>query len=531
MIIKRLKASMCVLTIAISSLINIRDIKAVEAVDKQLLLKAQSVDLANEIGEIFNLNPRFIFSIWYVESGLDLSYSGDTPNIYSDLMGEETYKEYFRGKDVYKGRVNTGDKIAVGPFQYYTTWIDEELSYIYIPKRLNKPAVHKQSGHMVKFDSNLGFNRPHPLYLPDAMFNNARIISEYMKNHTTYAAIDERFNSLPNEIKEQILFIYAGDRYHGDLHTSDNYKNGNIMHNSLVSLYIDIYEKYGTLTGFFDGDRSKTRRLIMGDTDSSPNKGWTGRTNKETIIKGNRFSGTLLEEMSKPGAGKYNYLSMFDKVNNKDTKTNNRFGVAYGFEAMNGGFYYYDKWVEETSHIDLDKPIGESSNELDGARLFVDSKTIGNKGEPGKGLLRVTNYNKDDKSIRVGLDEYLGELGEIKGLLKVYPVKNCLILDIGENSTDGKYIKYQVKSNKDIYEITYKHLAIINSNIEKGNSIKSDVYLGLSGDSGEVKKPALGIQVIKNGKPINPLEIYGYKPNLPTKDRVLWLEKHGFVIE
>lgn len=508
--------------------INTYGVEDTKIDNKQELLKAQAIQLADEVGNIVGLDPRYIFAIWFVESGLELDYQGDMPDVYTDLASVNDFKQYFTKEDIYNGKVKTYEKIAIGPLQYYTTWINEELKYTFISEELGKQAVYKENGHMARYDEKLGFNRPHPLYLPDAMFNVGMLITDYMKNHTGVAALDKRFNTLPPEVKEQILFIYAGDRYHGDMQTAENYKNANQMHKALVSFYIDIYEKYGSLTNFFDGDRSKIRRIVMGDIDNSPNRGWTGKTNTPTKIGDREFNRTLLQEMTEYTKTGYNYLSLFENINNKSNATNNRFGVAYGFEAMNGGFYYYDQWKKDTVNVDLKRT---ESNKISGIRLFIDKKTIGSINEKGRGQLRVTNYNKETKEIKIGLDEYYGELGTIKGLLKVYPVKDAKVVSVGKNDTDGNYITFTFNELKDTYEVTYKHLSLIDKSLKKGSGLNKETVIGVTGHSGKIKKASLGIAVKKNSEPINPLELYGLNTKDSKEKQSEWLNRYGFILE
>ena len=197
-----------------------------------------------------------------------------------------------------------------------------------------KPVATKVEEASSVKDS-LGFNRPHPMFLPDAMYNAARVVQGHMLSghgssslkHQNLVKRDARWDKLPEEVKKQILFIYGVDRYHGDTNA-----NNPDMHEAYVSLYIDIYQTYGSLD-FLKSPSKDARYVIAGEN-------WDGILKKSRTINGRTYNKTLIQEMDE----KYNrnYLETYQK-----TTGNFRIGVFYGMEALSMGTYYWEKWNKE----------------------------------------------------------------------------------------------------------------------------------------------------------------------------------------
>lgn len=79
------------------------------------------------------------------------------------------------------------------------------------------------------------------------------------------------------------------------------------------------------------------------------------------------------------------------------------------------------------------------------------------------------------------------------------------VAEVGEDETNGKYIR--VRSGK--YEAVYAHCYKII--VKEGQNVTQGEVLGETGDTGIVSGPHLHFEILKDGKPVSPTElITGY---------------------
>lgn len=76
-----------------------------------------------------------------------------------------------------------------------------------------------------------------------------------------------------------------------------------------------------------------------------------------------------------------------------------------------------------------------------------------------------------------------------------------VVLKVGEDEINGKYIR--VKNGK--YEIIYAHCYKVN--VSEGQKVKQGEIIGETGDTGLVSGPHLHFEVRMNGEPVSPMEI------------------------
>lgn len=314
--------------------------------DPDLRKKAQILELARDVAPLVGMKPEMIFAIAYVESGLNFTYSSNTPDIYTQLVTSAGKDSWFTGGDIRHGKVQyQGHDKAIGPFQFETEYIDGEMTHVFTPSVHGGPLEQAVRSHMEIKDSSLDISRPHPLFLPDAMFNAGKIFEKHMNTYRPTAQADSRFGSLPQEIQDQIVYIYACDRYRGTIGTSS--KNGIPMHKAMVSFYIDVYQTYGGLTEFYDGSKENTRAICMGtNIGGSSGSNWDGVLQSPVSVNGRNHSESLLKEMTDKTSTGLNYMNLFNQVKSGGSMMF-RFGVGYGFEALNGGFSIYNDWDKE----------------------------------------------------------------------------------------------------------------------------------------------------------------------------------------
>lgn len=357
--------------------------------DPKLRLKAEFIELANEIALVYpGITPQMVFGVAFTEDDLSLDFSGNTASIYKDLeyakkgYGKPHEDGYFTGGSKnntnYKTgqvKVTNGNGIGIGTFQFHTDYIGGELKTIYNSKVMNngEATLGNPGGPTDMLDANLGFYRPHPLFIPDAMYNVMYKVHDRMydghqakdKEHPTLCAKDKRWSKLPVEIQNQILFFYAADAYHGDTNAS----NGNpALHDLYGTFLMDIYETYGSLTFISTDSKATIRSIVVGGKD------WDGVLKSPITFNGKTWTKSLMQEMD----SKYNrgYVELY----NKTISNGFRIGAFYGLEALNGGTYTYNLWSKEVR----DALINEGKLNPDGSL----PSTGGDQDKP-KGLTAV----------------------------------------------------------------------------------------------------------------------------------------------
>lgn len=133
----------------------------------ELKLKAQILELTKEVAAYTKVSAENLFAIFYAEHGATVHYSGSIPDIYTNLVCAYEYSSYFDGGDVNLGKIDTTSNIKYGPMGILATNLTSEFKTGY-----NAIATGKQGTFTANVMSNTNgdFARPHPLYLPDAMY-------------------------------------------------------------------------------------------------------------------------------------------------------------------------------------------------------------------------------------------------------------------------------------------------------------------------------------------------------------------------
>ena len=336
--------------------------------DPKLKVRAQVIELAKEIGEMLNCDPRIPFMMAQAESSLRFDYddyeNSTNPDVYRDLIRSVTVvrwdkngrkittteKDHFVNNNMKIGPVlkdkawSAGYDMALGPFQFETKYVDNEVAYIYNPKASGNQSVSKKVKNMSQLDSTLGINRPNAMYMPDAMYNVTLKLVGKMNESRSICERDPRWKDTPKDIQDIILFNYAADAYRGTMNT--DYKNGADMHKAMVSFYLDIYEVYGS---FDFMAYTNNRPLIMGTQRPNGRNGWDdwdGTLDSPITVGGKTYTKSLLQEMTEKTKTGYNYLELFNKIENNthsERATYNKLGLAHGMRGL-AGARTFDEW-------------------------------------------------------------------------------------------------------------------------------------------------------------------------------------------
>lgn len=427
--------------------------------DPKLKVRAQVIELANEIGKKLNCDPRIPFMMAQAESSLRFDYTHyentTNPDIYRDLIRSvsvvrwdkngnkitTTEKDHFVNGDMRIGPVlhnkawNSGYDMALGPFQFETKYVDNEVGYIYSPVASGEQSVSKKVKNMSQYDSNLGMNRPNAMYLPDAMYNVTLKLVGKMNESRGICEKDPRWKNTPKEIQDIILFNYAADAYRGTMKA--DYKNGADMHKAMVSFYLDIYEVYGS---FDFMSYSNNRPLIMGTQRPNGRNGWDdwdGTLDGTLTVGGKTYTKSLLQEMTEKTKTGYNYMQLFNKIINhthSERATYNKLGLAHGMRGL-AGARTYDEW----------------SNQVKQA-LIDEGKWNPNPSKPGglsdlqKKIVEIANdvYVKAPPYVSGGED--LNGM-DCSGL--VYYVYNQAGLSLPRSTANDYYTKHSLKISKE----------------------------------------------------------------------------------
>lgn len=204
--------------------------------DPQLKLRAQYIEICNKAAASagVGIDGAWIMGVGARESGGgQYRYSVSNPDMYKDLVMLDSFCGTFancswlkggkshiaggtvsNGKDMgspYTGMFTAehyktfGGDHAVGPFGFEILYLTNSNSY----------KFSETSRSSVAMDSALGFNRPNPLYVPDAIQNNVMLHLEKLKaipsNCKTLNSAD--FKSLSDRNKAIVKFSLAGSMY------------------------------------------------------------------------------------------------------------------------------------------------------------------------------------------------------------------------------------------------------------------------------------------------------------------------------
>lgn len=528
--------------------------------DPELRRKAEFLELANEIADRFDkMTPQMIFGIAWVENSLSLDFTKATDSIYKDLetIGE-TDSRFFdsSGKVLVNGVgesakcVHDGDHKALGTFQFWCKGINGESSQSYNSKAMTGgEAKVNVVGFATKNDDSLGFKRPNPFFLPDAMFNATRVVEGHMltghgmkKNmHKTLVVKDPRWASLPQKIQDEIYYMYAVDRYHGDMNAKSEE-----LHAAYVTFFIDIYQTYGSLD-FMQCDK-KDQRYVVAGSDWRNDNVYTGKLKNAITIGGKTFNQSLVNQMDAKYGRKYTKL--LGSIHNGEN-TNNRAGIFYGLEALNGGTYYYNLWSKQVKEALIKEgKLDSNGNPIGATTGNVTVPDLKGGGIPGVvfPVAPINGYNLDITS-QFGWRELGGEVNEHQAIdINTNGQKvNCMsalpgkVAQIGHNSSPftnyGNVVRVtsnivDADGNKQVINIQYNHLSSIS--VKEGDTVTAGQVIGKVGGTPDFKVH-LDMEVELNSTPrssgdkklrnlINPFTIYGYDSSWDRNTRNAWLD-------
>lgn len=366
-------------------------------IEGELRVKQEMLEICEKVGGLYNLPGAYILGVAMVETSAfnfpsllgdkslykdlcQLSYkaadgqsffiNSTHTGIHKDIKGE-IIKDPLRVGKLRPDAGKRGVAKAIGPFQFYSTFIEGRFTKMYVEKD-GKVSVTEGVPMMSVFDEELGFLRPHPLYFPDAAVNCAAMLKGLMDRHKNRSDIWGGVTGLPERIKLDILYIYGCDAYHGDTESRGKGQAAITFHNSWAKLYSQIYKTYeqkGILThtlGDFASkgtgglDAIKLRTLAGGvpyivngsinfdGTFNHPSRAiQKDETGKYIEICGVKYHRPLITEVSNTAPFHVDYLKLLKNMRVGPAGSNNKMGWVYGFQALNQAEYYTTLWKAE----------------------------------------------------------------------------------------------------------------------------------------------------------------------------------------
>lgn len=355
-------------------------------VDHSLRIKQEMMEICDQVGALYGIPGKFILAVLSVESQeafFNMPLEKANGSLYYDLCIVETTRSnktpfFIDGENTGKYTDKHGNKIvdplkvgtlaspvgeALGAFQFLDTYIAGRVTSIY---EINDGRVSKVDGvpMMSQFDAELGFMRPNPFYFPDMALNCAKFMKGLMDNHQSY--IDEISGyGIPDNILQEILFIYGADAYHGDTGASSKGTEAINVHNMMGKLYADVYLGHKDKAGLTSlGDFSKggyhqasVRAVVAGSQFGGDNVDFDGTFNnfsrnevkedsigKYVELSGKRYYQPFVAELSNTSRFNIDYKS---HITNMRAYKGNKFGLVYGFQGLNMATYYMDFWSKE----------------------------------------------------------------------------------------------------------------------------------------------------------------------------------------
>ncbi len=408
--------------------VTIPDVKeypkyGVYPVDYSLRIKQEMMEICEAAGQVYGIPGYMVLGLAMVETSVHErlpAMERSDGSLYTDLcigyayVGGDTSKPIFLdgdNKGKYKdkagnaivdplkvGTIDTGAASAIGPFQFYATYIEGSFTRVYVPNGAGKATVREGLTLMGEFDEQLGFMRPNPLYFPDAAMNAAAEIRSHMDQHNGRLSDITSLN-LPQSIKDEILFVYAADSYHGD--TSAMGDKARAWHDALAKFYGDIYAKYSkesphiSSIGDFSKDeynRQKIRTLIGGvqfnavDSSGRNHIDFDGSFDRQSSVissdgagkhlelGGYKYYKSLVTSVSNTSPFNTNYRQLLDDMPAiTGSGTNNKYSWVYGFEALNTSAYHSKLWNTQISQAEKiggglngeGLPIGATDGSID----------------------------------------------------------------------------------------------------------------------------------------------------------------------
>lgn len=370
--------------------------------DPELKLKAQIIELVREIAAYKNIQPEDLFAVFYAEHGATVHYSGNIPDIYSTVICAAEYSDYFSGGDINLGMVDTTASIKYGPMGIPAADLATAFSVGY-----NAKAIGTQGTFTASVMSNTGqgdFARPHPLYLPDAMYYVACKLAdsyqvEITGGTTDYANIDFKrmvLSGTASGATAEMINAAIDERVknHAGGKTSLLTGKGSVFLkaeqetgvNALVWLAIAVNESGAGTSNIC---KMKNNFYGWGAVDDNPMNGaWSYATVDEGIVAvpkaitanyiNKRKQDTLYKIEHDPNGTGYSYAS--DKewdekaeihlkkiyntiatqftplpVNGKVSVSGTSYLAQYSASTLDSGRNEYKKWLEEIYNVLVDE--------------------------------------------------------------------------------------------------------------------------------------------------------------------------------
>lgn len=491
-------------------------------IDDTLRIRQEMLEICEKIGEAYGVDGKTVLAIalaeahssmtslpnieqvngkvgsLYVNLSIDNVVGSNGRNFFIASGNEGKYKDK-NGKaitDKYKvGKIDTSVGGAIGLYQFEASYIEGNFVTMY--REINGKVVPEVGVKIMSyFDEQLGFMRPNPLYFPDQAINAINKIKWHMDDHA--GQLNDIKVSLPDKVKEEILFIYAADAYRGDMTGSG--KNGKNMHDAMGNLYADVYSKYSKqepnikYLGQFSSesyDKSSIRKLATGRQYNSTE--FSGRMDGSPVtVAGTTFNKTFLEEFSNTPPHNINYLSYFDQVNNGG-RNQNRLGIAHGFEALNASEYYWNLWEKQIEAAEKVETGGGSSGGLvvgEGEFLHPTPK-YRNIASPYGPRIHPT---KKVSSFHTGVD-FAAPSGA-----DILASKSGVVLQAAWNNAYGYKT---VINHNDGTTTMYGHQSKML--VKAGDEVRAGDIIGYVGSTGWSTGPHLHFEIRIDNKHVNPM--------------------------
>lgn len=503
--------------------------------DEKLKIKQEMLEICDKVGQIYGIPGKYLFGIALVECS-----ASNIPNI---MAGKSLYKDlcvwnsialardgrsmFINGphtgihKDEHGniitdptrvGRLrpdagNSNVAAAIGPFQMYSTYIENRVNKMYVEKD-SKPSI-VEAPMMSYYDEKLGFLRPNPFYFPDAAVAAAELLSANMQAHKNRSDIWSGTEGIPENVRSEILYIYGCDRYHGDTEAKTKGAAAVQFHNAFGRMYARIYEigkQKGilktSLSEFWrknDYSREVLKTAIGGvEFTTNGSLDYDGTYNhRSNIIKsdengkyvelcGVKLYKPLITEASEGSAE--NYRELLRSMRPGPAGQNWKYGYIYGLIALNEASYYTDMWLDE---------IGEATKGKD----TVGRDTGGRMVWPVPGFAGITSHfgwRKDP--IEPGKIAYHTgiDIGANHGS-NIVAAADGVVKSAGWRGAYGLLVIIDHGNGIETY---YAHCSQILVN--EGDTVKMQSVIAKVGSTGRSTGPHLHFEVRKNGTPVDP---------------------------
>jgi murein DD-endopeptidase MepM/ murein hydrolase activator NlpD len=490
-------------------------------VDPELRIRQEMLEICEKVGKAYGLPPKLVLAVamteafgsvtgtskveivngqmgsLYTHLSLDniTGYGGRSFFIDAGNTGKYKDKDGNEIKELYKiGEIDTSVKGAVGMFQFEASYIKGNFQTMYVEQN---GVVEPQVGVYIMsvFDKDRGFLRPNPLFFPDQAVNAANKIASLMRSHE--GQLRDIRVSIPNEVGQEILFIYAADAYRGDMNAPG--KKGKDMHDAMGNLFADVYSKYSKQTPNINslGDFSKKefnksgiRTLVAGRqngydfTGTMPSGGVT--------IEENNYTRTFLEEFSNTSPHNINYLYYFNKINNNGANMN-KFGLVHGFEGINAATYYWDHW---------NKLIEAAEKEQGGIGA--------GQGAGGDFIWPLTGYTTITSEFGMRIHPILRTKRMHTGIdisapggVEIKAAQSGNVIFSGWNGANGNTV---IIDHENGFSTLYAHQSSIL--VRKGDKVVAGQAIGKVGSTGWSTGNHLHFEIRYNNEHKNPLDYY-----------------------